>query len=170
MAGYLEGYGERDLRRRKAIKWLLIAVAVVLICGPLLYLQFRDFAEERQIKAFLSHLRSKDYKAAYALWGCTDPNPCPQYPFEEFLKDWGPSSAYVAAAQAEIAGTKSCDTGVIGWVRFPSQPDVLVWVDRESDTLSFAPWRIKKIPDDLRHRLAGWMWNVTRNCKPLIQP
>ena len=170
MAGYLEGYGEADLRRRKAIKWLLIAVALVLVCGPVLYFQFRDFSEERQMKAFLSHLRAKDYKAAYALWGCTDAAPCSQYPFAEFLKDWGPGSGYASPEEARIAGTKSCDSGVIGWVRFPAQPDVLLWADRRSGSLSFAPWRIKKIPGDLRHRFAGWMWDATRNCKPLIEP
>ena len=170
MAGYLEGYGERDVRRRKVIKWSLIAAAVVLICGPLLYFQFRDFSEERQIKAFLSHLRAKDYTAAYALWGCTDATPCTQYPFAEFMKDWGPDSPYSAADRAELVGGKSCESGLIGWVRFPSQPDVLVWVDRQAGTLSFAPWRIKPIPEDFRHKLAAFMWNATRNCKPLIEP
>lgn len=170
MPGYLEAYGAEGVRRRKAIKWLLITLAILLVAGPVLYLQFRDFPEERRMKAFLDHLRAKDYKAAYALWGCTETAPCTQYPLEEFLKDWGPSSPYAAAGDAKIAGTRSCDTGVIGWVRYPAQPDMLLWVDRQSGTLSFAPWRIKKIPDDARHRFGAWMWNLTRNCKPLIEP
>jgi hypothetical protein len=170
MGSYLEGYGEAQGRRAKTLKWLVLTAAVLLIASGFAYFQFRDYTEERKVRVFLQHLRDKDYKAAYALWGCTDANPCSQYPYEEFMKDWGPASPYSAAERAHVSGMKSCDSGIIQWVRFPAQPDVLLWVDRETETLSFAPWRIKSVPGDFRHRLAAWMWDITRNCKPLIEP
>lgn len=169
MGDYLEGYGEQHSRRNKVLKWLLISVLILLVAGPILYLKFRDYPEERLASEFLRHLRAQDYKAAYALWGCTDATPCSQYPFEEFLKDWGPQGSYRDADRAHVVATKSCDTGIIRIVRFPGQPDALLWVDRQTDVLSFAPWRLRSVPPGFKHRLQEWMWDVTRNCKALIQ-
>ena len=170
MADYLEGYGERDARRAKVVRWLLITALVVIVGGVAGYFAFRDYAQERRVKAFLDRLSAKDYRGAYALWGCTDQTPCPHYAFEEFLKDWGPQGDYAAADRAQLVGQKSCDEGLIGFVRVPNQPDVLLWIDRNSETLSFAPWTLRQIQPGFRARLQAWMWDITRNCKPLIQP
>jgi hypothetical protein len=170
MSHYLEGYGERDERRAKVIRWLLIVVVVVLVAGTSTYFAFRDYPEERRVKNFLDRLKAKDYRGAYTIWGCTDQTPCPQYPFQEFLKDWGPQGNYAAADRAELAGKKSCGEGLIGFVRVPNQPVVLLWVDRGTETLSFAPWTLRTVSPGFRGKLQEWMWEITRNCKPLIQP
>jgi hypothetical protein len=149
---------------------LLITAAAVLVAGTILYFVFRDYRVERQVTAFLDRLRAKDYQGAYALWGCTDRVPCPQYPLEEFMKDWGPQGIYAASDRAQVVGKKSCEGGVIKFVRVPDQPQVLLWVDRQTETLSFAPWKLKSIPPGFRGRLQELMWDVTRNCKPLIEP
>jgi hypothetical protein len=164
MSEYLEGYGDRDTRREKAIRWLIIAVLVLIAGGTTLYFSFRDFSEDRLAANFIKLLKAKDYKGAYALWGCTESTPCSQYSFEEFMKDWS------AAGEAEIAGGKSCDGGVIKFVRIPGREDALIWADRNNHQLSFAPWRLTPIPPGLKGRLQEWMWNMTRNCKPLISP
>src|SRR5688572_10915121 len=117
MSGYLDGYGVADARRGKLIKRLLLSVVTVLIAGAVLYFQFRDYSEDRQVKAFLEHLRNKDYQSAYALWGCSEATPCPQYVLEEFLKDWGPDSPFANASAAEITGKKSCEGGVIEFLQ-----------------------------------------------------
>jgi hypothetical protein len=167
---YLEGYGDRGRRREKTIRWLLISIVAIAVGGAILYYFFRDYTIERQITRFLDRLRAKDYKSAYALWGCTDQTPCAEYPFAEFMKDWGPGGVYGNGDRAEVAGKKSCDGGIIEIVHVPDQPAVLLWVDRRTEAVSFAPWRLKSIPRDFRGRLQEFMWDVTRNCKPLIQP
>ena len=139
---YLDTYGVRDARREKIVKRLLVIGAVVLIAGIALYFQFRNYAEERQVKTFLEHLRNNDHKAAYALWGCTDANPCPQYPFDKFMEDWGPSSPQAKIADAKIVSSKSCEGGIIQFLRFPDNHEVQLWVERTDKSIGFAPWPI----------------------------
>ncbi|HYP14362.1 MAG TPA: hypothetical protein VEQ63_10605 [Bryobacteraceae bacterium] len=170
MSGYLEGYGEQSQRKAKRIRFVAAAVFTVVVGGTALYFTFRDYPQERTVRSFLEKLRSQDYRGAYAYWGCTEQTPCPHYPFEEFLEDWGPQGIYRNAQQAEIKGTKSCETGLIQFVQFPNQPELLLWVERSNDNLSFAPWSVKTLPPGFKHRVQEWMWNVTRNCKPLIGP
>src|ERR1017187_4572638 len=93
MAGYLEQYGageEQRERRAKIVKIVAITlVAVVLISGALFF-NFHNYREERQVKQFLSRLDARDYKAAYAFFGCTHPAPSRYHPFHKFVEDWGP--------------------------------------------------------------------------------
>ena len=170
MAGYLEEYAVKGARRSRMVRLWLIGVPLALLLGIFLYFQFRDYPQHRQVKAFLDHLERRDYRGAYALWGCTDAKPCRDYVFDQFLSDWGPQSQYANASQAKIAARKSCEGGVIEFVRFPSKPDVLLWVDRNDSVISYAPWELKTIPGGLENRLREWMWEATRNCKPLIGP
>jgi hypothetical protein len=170
MGDYLEGYGERDRRREKAIRWLLISAVLLVVGGTILYFVFRDYGVERQAARFLDNLRTKDYKTAYALWGCTDQTPCPHYPWEEFMKDWGPQGIYATIDRARIGGKKSCKSGIIEFLHVADQPPVLLWVDRRSEALSFAPWKLKSPAPGLRGWLQELMWEATRNCEPLIQP
>ena len=79
MASYLEGYGETQARRSRKLRWLILTPVVVIVLGTFLYFKFRDYPEHRRAAQFLELLQKKDYKAAYALWGCTDQKPCPQY-------------------------------------------------------------------------------------------
>lgn len=168
MSGYLEGYGEQSRRKEKVTKWLILSLVLGSILACILYFQFRDYAEERVVSSFFEKLASKDFKGAYATWGCSDAQPCPQYPFDEFLEDWGPAGVY--GRGHSVVGMKSCATGIIKIVRVPKEPDVLLWVDRSTDTVSFAPWKLKSIPEGTKYRFQAWMWDVTRNCTPLVGP
>jgi hypothetical protein len=139
---YLDTYGVRDARREKITRLIALAVVVAAVIGIVLYFQFRNFREEQQVKAFLAHLREGDYKAAYALWGCTDATPCPNYEFDKFMEDWGPKSPQANISAARIASTKSCELGIIQFLRFPDQHEVQLWVERADGTIGFAPWPI----------------------------
>src|ERR1017187_2222700 len=114
MTGYLDQYGageERRERRGKIIKIVVISlVAVVLICGALIY-NFYNFREERQVKQFMSRLEARDYRGAYALFGCTDAKPCRYYPFEKFMEDWGPNGGHAGFGAARITLSRSCGSG-----------------------------------------------------------
>ena len=168
--GYLDAYGAGVDRRLRLIRLSILAAVALLIIAVIAYFKLRDASEHKVLDTFFERLRAQDYKGAYAVWGCTDANPCRDYRFEKFLEDWGPKGIYGNPANAQIAARHSCDTGVIEVVRYPGQPDVNLWVDRSTDVLSFAPWALKEIPPDARSRVAAWMWEVTRNCKPLIGP
>ena len=61
-----------------------------LVVGLILYGVFKNHSEEQRAKTFLGLLDAHNYQAAYAMWGCTDSHPCPEYPFAKFQEDWGP--------------------------------------------------------------------------------
>ena len=170
MASYLEDYGASQAQRSRRLRWLILTPIVVVIGATLLYFQFRDYPERRRAGQFLELLQNQDYKGAYALWGCTEQTPCPQYSFDSFMEDWGPASVFKAPDQASIADSRGCKGGVISTVRAPGQEDIQLWVDRRTHEIGFAPWKLKQIPPGFRARFAAWMWDVTRNCDPLIGP
>ena len=139
---YLDTYEVRYARREKIFKRVALAIFLLLVVGIAAYFQFRNYPEEQQVKAFLARLRAGDYKGAYALWGCTDATPCKAYAFDKFMEDWGPKSPQAKISEVHIANTKSCETGIIQFLRFPDQHEVQLWVERSDRSIGFAPWPI----------------------------
>src|SRR5260370_27379786 len=92
MAGYLDQYGAGEERRGKIIKTVVISVLLLLVVGGSLLFVFHNYREERQVKEFFSQLGSHNYKAAYALFRCTEAKPCRYYPFDKFIENWAPNS------------------------------------------------------------------------------
>ena len=75
------------------------------------------------------------------MWGCTDAHPCPEYPFTKFMDDWGPKSSHADQASANIGLSQSCGSGVVIRIDYKgSEEAVPLWVERDSGTISFAPW------------------------------
>jgi hypothetical protein len=161
MAGYLDEYGAGDERREKRTKLFIILGAVVLILLFLWYFFFvwdkteilrveslarlaqiaRNHRQESRVKEFAGFLQKQDYKSAYALWNCTDAHPCKEYPFPEFLKDWGPQSSR-NAAQFSVPKSRSCGSGVIVTIDLgPGHEDAL-WVQRSDLTIGFSPFAV----------------------------
>jgi len=144
MAGYLEAYGaseEHRVQRIRLIKNTAIAVAAVLIVGLTLYGIFKNYSEEQQVKSFVALTRSQDYRAAYALWGCTDAHPCPDYTFKKFMDDWGPTSAHADQSSAKIGLSQSCGSGVVIRLDYKgSEEPVTLEVERGTKIVGFAPW------------------------------
>jgi hypothetical protein len=142
MAGYLEQYGageEQRQRRGKIVKIVAIAlVAAVLISGAL-YFNFHNYREERQVKQFLSRLDARDYKAAYALFGCTDASPCRYYPLDKFMEDWGPNSGHSGFAHARITRSRSCGSGVLLTLDYGQSRQEKLWVERRDMSIGFPP-------------------------------
>jgi|SRR5690348_6371856 len=160
MAGYLENYGAGDERREKITKTVVIAAVAVLVAIGLAYVFLHNYPEERQAKRFFELLRAQDYKAAYALWGCTDQKPCRDYPMPEFLKDWGPGVAQVGAV--DVLDAESCGSGVIVEVDAGKAGDKKLWVERDTHILGFPPFercpqgnRIHDFWRNIRFRLHG---------------
>ena len=160
MAGYLDNYGAGDERREKIIKIAVVSVVVLALAGVIFYALFHNYPEERQAKRFFELLRVKDYKSAYALWGCTDDKPCRDYPMTEFMKDWGPDKEPVN--EIDVLDTESCGSGVIVEVDAGKTGDKKLWVERDSRVLGFPPFercpqgnRIHDFWRNIRFRLHG---------------
>jgi hypothetical protein len=144
MSSYLEAYGAAEEHRARVIgivKTSSIVLACVLVVGLILYGIFKNRSEEQRARTFVGLLQAHDYPAAYAMWGCTNTRPCPEYPFTKFQEDWGPQSAHANGAVAHIGMTQSCGSGVLIRMDYqgPEEP-VSLWVERDSGIISFAPW------------------------------
>jgi len=159
MPGYLDQYGVGDERRERRNKLILVLAA----CGlGLLFLWFilfvwdkteilrlqsvarlaqvvRNHRQEGRVRNFFDLLGRQDYKGAYALWNCTEANPCRDYPFTEFMKDWGPSSGR-NPAHVSIPRSRSCGSGVIVTVDSGPDHEDALWVQRGDLTIGFSPF------------------------------
>ena len=139
MAGYLDHYGAGEEQREKMIKRVVVTVVLVVVAAGLLYFVFKNYRQERQVKSFLALLARQDSKAAYLLWGCTETTPCRDYPFSEFMKDWGPQSEHADARAFHITKTRSCGSGVIVTVDSSKKQEDKLWVQRSDLTIGFSP-------------------------------
>jgi hypothetical protein len=166
MADFLEQYGAGDERRGKIVKKVVVSLVALLVVAGLLFYGFHTYRQERQAKRFFELLAAHDYKQAYALWGCTDANPCRDYPMTSFLQDWGPQA--ISVSRFEVLNGQSCGSGVIVDVDAGAAGDKKLWVERDSLVIGFLPpWpdvapgecpqgnRIANFLRDLKYRLHG---------------
>lgn len=144
MSSYLETYGAAEQHRARVfgiVKNIAIIVAVIFVAGLILYGIFKNHSEEQRTKSFLNLLQAGNYQAAYAMWGCTDAHPCPNYSFAKFQEDWGPKSDHANESTAHIGLSQSCGSGVLIRVDYKGNEDpVSLWVERDTGIISFAPW------------------------------
>jgi hypothetical protein len=144
MSSYLEAYGAAEQQRARiiaVIKTSSIVLGCVLIAGLVLFAVFKNYSQEQRAKTFLGLLTTHNYPAAYAMWGCTEQHPCPDYAFAKFQEDWGPKSDHANEAVAHIGLSQSCGSGVVIRLDYPAATEpVSLWVERDSGTISFAPW------------------------------
>ena len=166
MGDFLEQYGAGDERRGKIVKRVVISLVALLVVVGILFYCFHTFRQERQAKRFFELLAAHDYKQAYSLWGCTDANPCRDYPMTSFMRDWGPPAVNVS--HFEVLDGESCGSGVIVDVDAGAAGDKRLWVERDSLIIGFTPpWpnvapgqcpqqnRIYNWVRDLKYRLHG---------------
>lgn len=140
MPGYLDNYGAGEERRIKIVKTVVLSLVSAAVLGTVLFFVFRNFREERQVKQFLAFLNARDFKSAYALFGCTDAKPCRAYAFEKFMEDWGPSSGH-NLSNARVTGSRSCGSGVILTVDYGKNQQEKLWVERKDMTVGFPPFQ-----------------------------
>ncbi len=161
MSSYLEAYGASEERRARLgllIKRSSIALACALIAGLILYGTFKNYAEELQAKAFVALLRARDYQGAYGMWGCTDAHPCPNYPLQKFMDDWGPTSPHGDQSSVKIGVSQSCGSAVVIRLDYKGSIEpVPLWIERGAKTVSFAPW--PECPGKHLH-IGAWLRSV----------
>jgi hypothetical protein len=143
MSSYLEGYGVGDERRSRFIRWLLLATVLTLVLGTAGYFALRNYPKRRALDQFVERLGKKEYKEAYALWGCTDASPCRDYSYERFLRDWGPGTPGDKLPTAPVVGRATCGgifsvTGILRAYQVDGEI-VSLWVNSEDGNIGFAP-------------------------------
>jgi hypothetical protein len=142
MAGYLEQYSaseERHGKTVKIIKTLVISVASLAVIGGVLFFVFHNYREESRVKQFYTLLQAKDYKGAYALFGCTDTKPCREYGFDMFQQDWGPNTGHDNLSNVRISRSRSCGSGVLLTVDYGTNRQEKLWVERKDMSIGFPP-------------------------------
>jgi hypothetical protein len=139
MAGYLEGYGAGDERRVKIIKTVVISVVSFVVLGGALFFIFHNYREESRVKQFYALLKAKDYKGAYALFGCTEATPCKGYGFDMFQQDFGPNTGHDDLSNVRISRSRSCGSGVLLTVDFGRNQQERLWVERKDMSIGFPP-------------------------------
>jgi hypothetical protein len=141
MSEFLDNYGVVDERRERRVRRILYTLLSVAVVGGALWFFFRNYKEESRVKEFLTLLERKDYKTAYALWGCSDATPCRDYKFDRFMADWGPQSDAGNVAAIRRTKVKSCNNGIIQLLQIKGQ-DVNLYIDRATLVVGFAPWPV----------------------------
>jgi len=158
MSSYLETYGaseEHRVQRIRLVRNGAIILVAVLIAGGILYGVFKNYSEEQQVKNFVALMRSQDYRGAYALWGCTDAHPCPEYTFAKFMDDWGPKSPHADESSARIGFSQSCGSGVVIRLDYTgSEEPATLSVERGTKVVGFAPW--EECPGTKHLRIGAW--------------
>lgn len=147
MGGYLDHYGAADARREKIFKTVATTLAILVVGGGILFFIFHNYRQERQVRRFFELIANRDYKTAYALWGCSDAKPCTGYPFTSFMQDWGPGSADGQNPSGyHISKSRSCGNGVILTVDVGSNRLERLWVQRDDLTIGFSPFPTSGCP------------------------
>jgi hypothetical protein len=126
-------------KSEKVIKRAIFALVVVIVGGLILFWQFKNFSEEQDAKTFLRRLGNHEYQQAYAMFGCTEKQPCAGYALSRFMEDWGPKSPFTDPSKAKIGLSQSCGDGVLLRLDYPNAEPVMLIVDRKTDVISFAP-------------------------------
>ncbi len=144
MSQYLENCGHGQERRGKIIKWTVLGTLAVVVLGTVSYFGFRNYSKRQALSHFFELLEKKDYRAAHALWGCTEQNPCRDYSFERFMQDWGPNSPAAHPAAAKLISKATCGpffhpTGILRIYEFSPNYSASLWVNADTETIGFAP-------------------------------
>jgi hypothetical protein len=140
MAGILDpSYGAADERRSRTVKRIVVWGLAGLVVAVVLFLWFRNWQQEQTVKQFFALLDQKKYQDAYAMWGCTPDHPCKYYSPEAFNEDWGPSSPFANISAITIVHEDNCGSGVVFDLENPQAKPVGLFVEKGTETLSFAP-------------------------------
>lgn len=160
MPGYLDTYGAGEEERNRIIIRSVVGVLVAVVVVSLAWYLLKNHHQESIVKTFLGDVKRGDLQAAYRDWGCTAAKPCSGYEFDKFEQDWGAAARDGAPDPKvlRIADSESCGSGVILTVEVNPERQERLWVEKNSDAISFAPYPIcpHKSPFEIMiHRTVG---------------
>jgi hypothetical protein len=141
-------------KRRNRIIAIMVIAAVCVILGW----NFRHYPEERRVDKFFAALQQKNYEQAYAIWNNDPdwkqhPNKYSNYPFSNFMQDWGPSGEWGVINSYHVDGSavpkggngtkfdvSSSGVVVVVTVNQRVADKAHIWVEYSDKTLGFSPY------------------------------
>ena len=132
---------------RKRTRWIISAIAIMLIIAGLLW-WFRYWPQERIVGHFFDALQRQDYNTAYGIWmhdpqWQQHPQEHPKYLFNDFYRDWGPGGEWGLIKTEKVFGSSACPGGgsgvVVDVVVNDRTEHAQVWVEKSDKTLSYPP-------------------------------
>ena len=148
MAGYLDQYGAGEERRNRIVARSIIGAIALVIVAALSWYLLKNHHQEGVVKNFISEIKQGNYDAAYQAWGCSVQKPCPGYSQGTLMEDWGgPSKDPSKNSPPDptvfgITDSESCNNGVLLTVQVNAKREEKLWVDKDSDSINFAPYPI----------------------------
>jgi hypothetical protein len=158
MAGYLDQYGAGEERRNRIIIRSILGFVILVIAVALGWYLTLNHHQESVVKSFIAALKRKDTEGAYRIWGCTSSHPCPDYSYNQFLKDWGPGPNGPDLSVIGLSDSEECNNAAMLTVQVNPTRVEQLWLDKDSDLISFAPFPIcpQQIPYEIMaHRTLG---------------
>ena len=135
-------YDERRARRRMLMVWSTVA-GVLVLAAVLFYL--RNWPYEHVADKFFTAIEHNDMEQAYALYMAdpdwkTHPQNFKNYPFGQFVLDWGPSGDWGVIRSHKVKCSARIGSGVIVATTINERPEPsYLWVEKKDKTLTVAP-------------------------------
>lgn len=123
-----------QVRRERMIRNIIIGTVFAALLGVFLYVQFKNYREEREVKRFLTALQAGNYQEAYQIW-----KPGPRYTFENFMRDWGPNGDYGKVENWSLERSRTRGSGVVVTATVNGK-EARLWVERGDKSLGFPPF------------------------------
>jgi hypothetical protein len=140
-------------RAKRNRNLIIAAIAVVVLIGATGFLGFLTghgwfFAtvpSEHRVNKFLDAVEVKDFTKAYGLWNNDadwqkHPEQYKLYDFNQFQKDWGPTSDYGVIRSHQIIIVKAVGNGVVMGVNINGgKTPLFLRVDNKTKQIGFSP-------------------------------
>ena len=123
-----------DQRWEHRKKQIWIALAILVVIGPVMFWYLKNWPEEQVVRRFCRALEEGNYPAAYLIW-----KPSRSYRNEDFMTDWGPKSEFGKVTTWSLEGSHARGSGVIFTVKLNSK-ETRIWVEKKDKSLSFPPY------------------------------
>jgi len=147
-------YDPRPARRRRDL--ILALIVLVIVIGVVWWL-FRFWPEEHQVDRFFDALQQQNYEQAYGAWvhdaqWKQHPEKYSSYPYNDFIKDWGPSGEWGIIKSHHVDGAAvpkgysgspfAVASGVVVVVTVNDRvaDKAHIWVQKDDKTLGFSPY------------------------------
>ena len=148
-------YDEARARKRRDI--ILAAIVAVIVIAIVLW-QFRYWPEEHIVNQFFDALQQQNFEQAYGIW-MHDPNwkqhpeKYTRYPYNDFIKDWGPSGEWGIIKSHHVDGAAvprgysgspfATASGVVVVVTINNRAEPRsMWVEKKSRTITDSPVQV----------------------------
>jgi len=146
-----------DVARARRRRNLIIAAVILLLLIGIIWWQMRYWPEERIVDRFFDALQEQNYEKAYGVWmhdpdWKQHPDRYSRYPYNDFIKDWGPSGEWgiIKSHSIDGAGVPKGYSGspfatasgvvVVVTVNERIADKAHVWVQKDDKTLGFSPY------------------------------